>query len=92
MALSLTAPCKIEAITEGEDLAAAKSQSAAMTKAKADLKSAAEKAAAQTAGSRAISVTPDLEGGRAATAVALLDGDRFKMVEPIIGLTLICCG
>src|SRR5262245_22745846 len=34
---------KTEAITEGEDLAAAKSQSAAMAKAKADLKAAADR-------------------------------------------------
>src|SRR5262249_23101077 len=72
---------KTDAITEGEDLAAAKSQSASMAKAKEDLKTAADKAAAQTAGSRAISVTPNLKGGRAVASVTLLNGGQFKTVE-----------
>jgi hypothetical protein len=40
---------KAEPITEGDDLAAAKSQSAAMAKAKSSLKEAVDKAAAQSA-------------------------------------------
>jgi len=72
---------KTDAITEGEDLGAARSQSAAMAKAKEDLKTAADKAAAQTAGSRAISVIPSLKGGRAVASVTLLDGGKFKTVE-----------
>src|SRR5258707_5093034 len=46
---------KIEPITEGDDLAAANSQSAAMTKAKTSLKEAVDKAGTQSANSRAIS-------------------------------------
>jgi uncharacterized membrane protein YkoI len=72
---------KTEVITEGEDLAAAKSQSAAMANAKTDLKAAADKAAGQTAGSRAVSVTPSLEAGRAIASVTLLNGQQFKTVE-----------
>jgi len=72
---------KTEAITEGEDLAAAKSQTAAMANAKTDLKAAADKAVGQTAGSRAVSVTPSLEGGHAVASVTLLNGQQFKTVE-----------
>lgn len=72
---------KTEAITEGEDLTAAKSQSAAMAKAKTDLKTAADKSVAQTAGSRAVSVIPALKGGRAVASVTLLNGQQFKTVE-----------
>src|SRR6266853_956737 len=49
---------KIEPITEGDDLAAANAQSAAMAKAKTSLKEAIEKAIAQSANARAISVVP----------------------------------
>jgi hypothetical protein len=72
---------KTEAIMEGEDLAAAKSQNAAMGKAKEGLKTAADRAAAQTAGSRAISVTPGLKDGRAVATVTLLSGEQLKTVE-----------
>jgi hypothetical protein len=72
---------KTEPVTEGDDLKAAKEQSAAMAKAKTDLKTAADKAAAQTAGSKVISVTPALKGGRAVASVTLLAGQQFKTVE-----------
>ena len=75
---------KTEAITEGEDLAAAKSQSAAMAKAKADLKTAVDKAAAQMSGSRAISVIPALKAERAVASVTLLSGEQFKTVEQLL--------
>jgi hypothetical protein len=69
-----------EAITEGEDLTEAKSQSAAMEKAKIDLKTAVDKSAT-TSGSRAISVTPALKDGRAVAAVILLTGQQVQTVE-----------
>ena|SRR5215472_9569200 len=72
---------KTETITEGEDLAAAKAQSAAMAKAKTDLKAAADKAAAQMAGSQAVSVTPETKGGRGVASVTLIAGGQFKTVE-----------
>ena len=68
-------------ITEGEDLAEAKSQSAAMEKAKTDLKAAVDKSAAATNGSRAISVTPALKDGRAVASVTLLAGQQLQTVE-----------
>ncbi len=72
---------KSEPITEGDDFTAAKAQSAAMAKAKTDLKTAADKAAAQAAGSRAVSVTPALKGGHAVASVTLLSGQQVKTVE-----------
>jgi len=72
---------KTEAITEGEDLAAAKAQSAAMAKAKIDLKTAADKAASQNAGFRAVSVIPELKNGHAVASVGLLRGEQLQAVE-----------
>src|SRR5262249_40563399 len=72
---------KTEAITEGEDLTAAKSQSAAMEKVKSDLKAAVDKSAAQSAGSRAVSVTPSVKDGHPVASVTLITGQQFKSVE-----------
>ena len=74
---------KTESITEGQDLAEAKSQSAAMAKAKTktDLKAAVDKSAATTSGSRAISVTPALKDGHPVASVILLTGQQFQTVE-----------
>ena len=72
---------KTETITEGEDLAEAKLQNAAMEKAKTDLKDAVDKSAAATTGSRAISVTPALKDGRAIASVTLLVGQQLQTVE-----------
>lgn len=72
---------KAEPITEGDDLAAAKSQSAAMTKAKTTLKEAVDKAAAQSANARVVSVVPSLKDGHAVVSIVLLDGEQFKTVQ-----------
>jgi hypothetical protein len=72
---------KTEAIIEGEDLAAAKAQGAAMAKAKIDLKTAADKAVGQNAGFRAVSVTPALKDGHAVATVGLLRGEQLKTLE-----------
>jgi hypothetical protein len=72
---------KSAAITEGDDLAEAKSQSAAMTKAKTALKAAVDKVLGQSPGFRAISVTPDLKDGRPVASVVLLKGKEFKTVQ-----------
>src|SRR5258708_12084952 len=52
---------KIEPITEGDDLAAANAQSAAMAKTKTSLKEAIDNAMAQSANTPAISVLPSLK-------------------------------
>jgi hypothetical protein len=72
---------KSEPITEGDDLADAKAQSAAMAKAKTTLKAAVDKALGQSPGFRAISVTPDIKDGRPVAAVVLLKGEEFKTVQ-----------
>jgi uncharacterized membrane protein YkoI len=72
---------KSQAITEGDDLADAKSQSAAMAKAKTALKAAVDKVLGQSPGFRAISVTPDLKDGRSVASVVLLKGKEFKTVQ-----------
>jgi len=72
---------KTEAITEGEDLTAAKSQSAAMEKVKTNLKTAVDKSAAQSLGSRAVSVIPTLKGEHAVASVTFITGQEFKSVE-----------
>jgi hypothetical protein len=66
---------KTEPITEGDDLADAKEQSAAMAKAKIDLKSATEKAAA---GGRAVAVTPELKDGHAVASVVVAKGGKLE--------------
>jgi len=72
---------KTESITEGEDLAEAKLQTAAMETAKTDLKSAVDKSATMASGARAISVTPALKDGRPVASVILLIGQEFQSVE-----------
>ena len=72
---------KAEPITEGDDLAAAKSQSAAMAKAKTTLKEAVDKAVTQSANARVVSAVPSLKDGRPVVSIALLDGEQFKTVQ-----------
>jgi hypothetical protein len=72
---------KAEPITEGDDLAAAKSQSAAMTKAKTTLKEAVDKAAAQSANVRMVSAAPSLKDGRPVVSIAFLDGEKMKTMQ-----------
>src|SRR6266571_928307 len=62
---------KTEAITGGEDLAAAKQQSAAMAQAKSSLRAAAEAAVKVNSGFRAVSVTPALKRGKPMADVTL---------------------
>ena len=69
---------KSEAITEGEDLAAAKTQSAAMAKAKGALNDAITKAVAEHNGYRPVSVVPSLKNGRPIAEVELVKGDEWK--------------
>jgi len=75
---------KTEAITSGEDLDAAKSQSAAMAKAKRSLRDATGRAVKANGGFRAVSVTPALRGGRPVATITLLQRQTFKTVtEPL---------
>jgi hypothetical protein len=75
---------KSELISEKEDLAEAKSQSAAMAKAKVTLKAAVDKAEQGLAGSRAVSVTSERKGGHPVAVVSLLKGGKSSSVsEPL---------
>src|SRR5262249_36010528 len=66
---------KTEPITEGDDLADAKAQSAAMAKAKTDLKSATNRAAV---GSRAVAVIPDLKEGHPIASISFAKGGKLE--------------
>jgi hypothetical protein len=72
---------KPEAITQGDDLVEAKSEMAAMAKAKTTLKAALDKAVGQNAGYRAISIFPSLKDGHPVASVVLLKNQEFKTVE-----------
>lgn len=79
---------KVEPITEGEDLTHAKSQKAAMDRAKVKLSDAATKAKGQAKGEAAdvlvVSAVPELKNNRPEAAVVLLQGKRFSTVsEPL---------
>jgi hypothetical protein len=75
---------KAESITEGEDFAAANSQSAAMAKAKISLKEAVDKAMALSANARVVSAVPSLIDGRPVASIGLLDGEQFKTVQQLL--------
>ena len=71
---------KSEKITDAGDLKEATEQKAAMAKAKVPLLTATEMAVKANAGSRAVSVVPELKGGQAMAEVTLLEGTAFKKV------------
>ena len=73
---------KVEPITEGEDLTHAKSQKAAMDRAKVKLADAATKAKGQAKGEAGdvlvVSVVPELKTDRPEAAIVLLQGKKFS--------------
>lgn len=75
---------KVEPITEGEDLAAARSQIAAMAKTKISLKEAVVKATAQSTDARAVSVVPGLKDGHPVASIVLLGDEKFKSVQQLL--------
>ena len=75
---------KSEAITEGEDLTAARGQSAAMAKARRSLRDAVDKTVKANAGFRAVSVFPQLQDGHPVAQVTVVKNQEFKTVaEPL---------
>jgi hypothetical protein len=75
---------KTEEITRGEDLAAAKEQSAAMGHAKRSLRQAVKKAQKAHKGFRAISVAPSLSGSHPIATVTLgKEGETRTVVEKL---------
>jgi hypothetical protein len=71
---------KAEKITDAGDLKEAAEQKAAMAKAKVPLLSATETVVKANAGSRAVSIVPELKNGQATAEVTLLEGTAFKKV------------
>jgi hypothetical protein len=71
---------KAEKITDAGDLKEAAEQKAAMAKAKVPLLTATETAVNANAGSRAVSVVPELKNGQATAEVTLLQGTSFRRV------------
>ena len=71
----------VEAITEGEDLAAAKAQSDAMKKAKKSLGEALQEALKANKGYKAVSVIASLKDGHAVAELALAKGEELKTVD-----------
>jgi hypothetical protein len=69
-----------ETIKDADDLKAAAAQKAAMAKAKVALLTATETALKANAGSRAVSVYPQLQDGSPTAEVTLLEGATFKKV------------
>jgi hypothetical protein len=82
------AVAKVDPITEGEDLTHAKSQKAAMDRAKVKLSDAATKSKGQAKGEAAdvivVSAVPELKNDRPEAAVVLLQAKRFSTAsEPL---------
>jgi len=71
---------KSEPITDADDMKAAKTQGAAMTKAKLTLDAAVGNAVKANAGYRAISVEPKVDGGKPVATVVLMKGQDVKKV------------
>jgi hypothetical protein len=71
---------KAEKITDAGDLKEAAEQKAAIAKAKVPLLNATETAVNANAGSRAVSIVPELKNGQATAEVTLLEGTAFKKV------------
>jgi hypothetical protein len=67
-------------ITDAGDLKDAAEQKAAMAKAKVTLLNATETAVNANAGSRAVSIVPEMKNGQATAEVTLLQGTTFKKV------------
>ncbi|PYM05230.1 MAG: hypothetical protein DMD82_11775 [Candidatus Rokuibacteriota bacterium] len=72
---------KVDPITGGEDLAAAKLQAEAMAKANLSLENAVFQAVYADRGYRAVSVYPSLRNGRAVADVTLQKGSEWKTVS-----------
>jgi hypothetical protein len=75
---------KSEAITDGNDLAAAERQMEAYGKSKTSLKTAVSQAEKAYPGYRAVSVTPTVNKGHPVAVVSLLQGNQTRSIaEPL---------
>ncbi len=72
---------KVEPITGGEDLTAAKAESEAMAKAKRSLGAAVTEALKAAKGYRAVSAVPALKDGHPVAEITLVKGEEFRTVS-----------
>jgi hypothetical protein len=72
---------RAEPITEGDDLAAATEQNAAMANAKTSLQAAVDKTMAQSANTRAVSVVPSMKDGRPIASIDVLTYNRVRAIQ-----------
>jgi hypothetical protein len=72
---------KVEPITSGDDLTAAKAQREAMAKAKSSLRAAIDRPAKTNKDYRPVRVTPTLKEGHPVAEVTLIKGEDFKTVS-----------
>ncbi len=72
---------KVESITGGDDLRAAKGDANAMSKATVPHRAAVERALTASGGSRAVSVVPQLRRGHPIAEVTLANGQTFITVS-----------
>ncbi len=72
---------KVEPITSGEDLPAAKAQSEAMSKAKQSLRATLARVLKGNPGFLAVSVFPSLKDGHSIVEITLTKGDEWKTVS-----------
>ncbi len=72
---------KVEAITGGDDLTAARTQGAAMAKGKRSLRAVVAQAAKAHKGYRPVSVVAALKDGHPVAEVTLMKGEEFKRVS-----------
>jgi hypothetical protein len=70
-----------EWITDAKDMEAAQEQAAVMAKAKVTLDVVAEKAVKANTGYRAVSIIPQMEGGRPVAVITLMKGEDVKKVS-----------
>ena len=71
---------RVEALSDGGDLAAAQAQKTAMDRARRSLAEVTAEAVKANAGYRAVSSMPSLANGRPVAEVTLVRGDDWKVV------------
>ena len=76
---------KVEPITSGEDLTAAKAQRAAMAKATKALRAAVTAALTTHPGAQAVSVTPKVQGAKAVAEITLVEKGAMTTVSEPLG-------
>jgi hypothetical protein len=72
---------RAEPITEGEDLSAAREQSAAMANAKTTLQAAVDTTIAQSANTRAVSVVPSMKDGHPVASIDVLTYNQVRAIQ-----------